>query len=144
MRIPIPLIFPFVNNFGKHLHNVNSRQLSTKCFFFNFPGEPSDTATVNITVIDINDNDPVFGDTCKDLVLPENVGRDFSLVHTVTAFDRDQGDNGRLTYALLDPPTSAFRVDESTGALYARPLDREARDIYDLVIVATDNDQTVR
>ena len=99
---------------------------------------------MNITVIDINDNDPVFGDTCKDLVLPENVGRDFSLVHTVTAFDRDQGDNGRLTYALLDPPTSAFRVDESTGALYARPLDRETRDIYDLVIVATDNDQTVR
>ena len=35
-------------------------------------GEPSDTATVNITVVDINDNDPAFTDSCKDLSLPEN------------------------------------------------------------------------
>ena len=113
-------------------------------------GEPSDTATVNITVVDINDNDPAFTDSCKDLSLPENYrdknGDDpFTLIHTVTGYDPDSGANGKLTYSLLNPDggwassSANFRVDKETGALSARALDREEVSAYDVVVVATDS-----
>ena len=104
-------------------------------------GEPTDTAMVNVTVVDVNDNDPTFSNSCKDLQVPENLEE--KLLHTITAFDKDSDENGRLTYTLQDT-LNAFRMDSETGALFASVLDRETRSSYDLVAIVTDNGESRR
>lgn len=57
-----------------------------------------DTTTVAVTVLDMNDNPPVFSSTTLALTLsiPENAN--MAVVHTVEASDADIGDNGRVSY----------------------------------------------
>jgi hypothetical protein len=57
-----------------------------------------DTTTVTVTVLDENDNAPVFSPTTIALVLniPENAN--MAVVHTVDAYDTDAGNNGLVSY----------------------------------------------
>ena len=57
---------------------------------------------VNIHVVDINDNEPVFENTTYDFSICENlpVG---SIVGAVTAADRDSGTFGEVQYSLSGP-----------------------------------------
>ena len=56
-----------------------------------------DTTTLNVTVLDVNDNSPVFTSSAsRTLSIPENAN--MAVVHTIEASDADLGDNGRLTY----------------------------------------------
>ncbi|KAJ7987761.1 hypothetical protein DPEC_G00329850 [Dallia pectoralis] len=94
------------------------------------------TATVNIVVTDVNDNDPVF-----DQHLPQNLTvseeEDNSYVGQVKATDPDAGVNGQVRYQLLNHAT-LFRIT-SNGTIYtAVPLDRELRDQYELTVEAVD------
>jgi len=63
-------------------------------------GHPAlyDTATVYVTVRDINDNSPVFASTSDGWTLdvPENAN--MAAIHTVEASDADAGDNARISY----------------------------------------------
>ena len=117
----------------------------------------TDTSIVNVTVIDENDNGPVFGEACRNVSIPENAEvslRDRSsspfsashvFIHAVTASDLDQGENGRITYKLASKGSGignwrdVFRLESETGRLYALPLDREDRQNYYLIVTATDN-----
>ncbi|XP_014675945.1 PREDICTED: protocadherin-16-like, partial [Priapulus caudatus] len=56
------------------------------------------TATVRVTVTDINDHAPVFAGSCYDVAAPENVR--LPSLHTFRAHDADTGDNARITYSL--------------------------------------------
>ena len=53
-----------------------------------------------MTVLDENDNSPRFSAPVYDVTVPENK-RDIALV-TLVATDNDAGDNGRVTYTLLN------------------------------------------
>ncbi|KAF5891995.1 protocadherin-15 isoform X2, partial [Clarias magur] len=94
------------------------------------------TATVNILVTDVNDNDPVF-----DLLLPRNLTvleeRTNALVGQVKAVDADQGLNGEVHYRLLSH-SDLFRISANGSIWTAVALDREQRKHYEVVVEAAD------
>ncbi|XP_039627581.1 protocadherin-15b isoform X1 [Polypterus senegalus] len=94
------------------------------------------TATVNIVVTDVNDNDPIF-----DVLLPKNFTvqeeEANAFVGQVKATDPDAGLNGQVRYSLLNH-NGLFRIN-SNGSIYTSvPLDRETRSQYDLIVEASD------
>ncbi|KAA0725587.1 Protocadherin-15 Precursor [Triplophysa tibetana] len=101
-------------------------------------GKPDGTcsATVNIVVTDVNDNDPVF-----DPLLPLNVTvqeeETNAFVGQVKATDLDSGVNGQVRYRLVTH-TDLFRISSDGSVFTAVPLDREERDHYDLLVEARD------
>lgn len=54
------------------------------------------TATVRITVLDENDNEPTFGSSYYNLEVPEN--QDPVELFTLRATDQDAGANGKIKY----------------------------------------------
>ncbi|XP_050549134.1 cadherin-related tumor suppressor [Daktulosphaira vitifoliae] len=77
--------------------------------------------TVNVTILDVNDNPPIFAHTDYSAWLNESApSGTFTL--QVTATDADLGDNGRITYYLPEMSESRFRVDPETGAIYTTDL----------------------
>ena len=93
---------------------------------------------VEVSVMDVNDNEPKFAQDSFSAALKEDVpvGTVATKIH---ATDADEGVNGRLTYALLDTADGAFKMDSGTGIVtLAKPLDREARALYNLTVRAMD------
>ncbi len=58
----------------------------------------SGTVVIHVTVLDANDNSPVFSQDIYKVSLPENSPLD-TVVVTVSATDADEGQNGEVTYA---------------------------------------------
>ncbi|XP_046583347.1 cadherin-23-like [Haliotis rubra] len=95
------------------------------------------TATVHITLLDINDHSPVF------------VGAPYSFssnneaaeqIGTVTATDEDIGDNGRVTYSIQH---SDFSVNETTGSItQVNPVANQREEVF--LVQACDNGQSSR
>ncbi|XP_041959519.1 protein dachsous-like [Alosa sapidissima] len=103
------------------------------------------TAQVNITVTDINDNNPEFLPLPSPISVAEGKYTDVALgvVCQIQAEDRDAGENGRVNIS-TSSYTDTFTFTED-GTLVARAeLDRETKDSYDLVIIATDNGKPQR
>ncbi|XP_042288749.1 protocadherin-15-like isoform X6 [Thunnus maccoyii] len=99
------------------------------------PGGTS-TATVNIVVTDVNDNDPEF-----NLTIPTNFTvqeeKTNLFVGQVMATDPDAGANGQVQYRIVNHP-DLFTIS-ANGSIYTKvPLDRELRSQYDLVVEASD------
>lgn len=95
------------------------------------------TASVNITVTDVNDHYPVFERNMYFATVSESqlVG---STVLEVRAADADAGANGTVTYSSPDI-TSEFDLDMTTGAISLRaPLDYEDTQSYQFTVVASD------
>ncbi|XP_035218016.1 fat-like cadherin-related tumor suppressor homolog [Stegodyphus dumicola] len=74
------------------------------------------TAIVNIRVLDNNDNDPVFNSTSVVVMFDENRPQG-SVVCTVYATDTDAGDNGYVTYSLVNLDSVPFNIDHFTGEI---------------------------
>ena len=101
-----------------------------------------------ITVLDINDNSPVFDPPAAySGDLSENVPPGSSIL-TVVATDIDSGSNGQISYSLrtfTDPPrlSTLFAVNETTGVVTNLiTFDREDPDTeasYFVFVTATDN-----
>lgn len=99
----------------------------------------STTVTVYCNVVDLNDNAPIFeaGPHAADIVENMTVG---SPVLTVTAQDLDSGDNGRVVYTIVAGDDDGDFGVAANGTLFTRrPLDRERKSLYNLVLSATDN-----
>ncbi|KAK1905784.1 Protocadherin-15, partial [Dissostichus eleginoides] len=99
------------------------------------PGGTS-TATVNIVVTDVNDNDPEFDPTITtNFTVQEEEANLF--VGQVKATDPDAGLNGQVRYRIVNHP-DLFTIS-ANGSIYTRvPLDRERRSQFDLVVEASD------
>ncbi|XP_067115898.1 protocadherin Fat 4-like [Osmerus mordax] len=98
------------------------------------------TAQLNITVLDYNDNTPQFIDLPDPIFVPEG---EYSAstpgeVLRILATDSDIGANAEVTISISSPST-LFQFREDGTLLVVGPLDRETRDVYELVIVASDN-----
>lgn len=70
---------------------------------------------VNVTVLDVNDNPPIFDHSDYIVSLNESV-RPGTPVLQVMASDSDLGDNSKLTYYLSEMETQ-FTVDPETGVI---------------------------
>uniref|UniRef100_A0A667WTV2 Cadherin domain-containing protein n=1 Tax=Myripristis murdjan TaxID=586833 RepID=A0A667WTV2_9TELE len=81
-------------------------------------GEPqmSGTMQILITVLDANDNAPVFTQPVYKASIEENapVG---TVVLAVTATDADYGSNGRISYSISNYSRGLFEVNKDTGVI---------------------------
>ncbi|XP_024082045.1 fat-like cadherin-related tumor suppressor homolog [Cimex lectularius] len=104
-------------------------------------GEPplSSQALVNITVIDSNDNIPIFMQIIYTTSVYENVNVGSTILQ-ILATDVDSGDNGRIVYSIENGDIHhQFTVDPVNGYItVSKPLDREKISNYKLSVKATD------
>ncbi|CAG5126248.1 unnamed protein product, partial [Candidula unifasciata] len=100
--------------------------------------------TMNVEILDINDNSPEFPSRVVGLMIPESNDPNHVL-RTRGAVDKDTGENSVKEYRFQDL-TNTFRLsvhknpDGSSylGIVVKERLDREVRDFYQVTIVATD------
>ncbi|XP_066507645.1 protocadherin gamma-A11-like [Hoplias malabaricus] len=106
-------------------------------------GDPprSGSAVIHITVLDANDNSPVFSQSVYRVSLPENapVG---TVVVAVNATDADEGVNGEVTYEfsrLSDKAARLFSLDKISGEIkVAGAIDFEEKSYYEMRVQAKD------
>ena len=112
------------------------------------PDSRSATATAVVTIVDVNDEAPVFVDVPAsgrfEFDVSENTAPG-TPVGRVAARDADHGRNAVVSYTLSSPDdndddaAAAFQIDRVTGEINTtRVLDREQRSIFRLVVTATD------
>ncbi|XP_063302853.1 cadherin EGF LAG seven-pass G-type receptor 1 isoform X3 [Pelobates fuscus] len=93
---------------------------------------------IRITVLDINDNPPVFEKDELDIFVEENspVG---SVVAKITATDPDEGTNAQIMYQIVEGNNpEVFQLDLFNGDLTALvDLDYELKTEYTIVVQAT-------
>nr|XP_023416325.1 LOW QUALITY PROTEIN: protocadherin alpha-9 [Cavia porcellus] len=107
-------------------------------------GKPELTGTVQvlITVLDANDNAPVFDRTLYTVKLPENVAMG-TPVTNATASDLDEGVNGDITYSFSSDVSpdikSKFHIDAASGEITVIGLiDFEESKTYRIQVEAVD------
>ena len=97
------------------------------------------TVTVNITVLDVNDNKPVFTNSTYYSQAFENTSISSTII-TVEAFDLDFEENGDFTYFIIPGNDSSFFLINSTSGVVslAMELDREMQDTMEFYVAAAD------
>ncbi|XP_021799078.2 cadherin-23 isoform X4 [Papio anubis] len=100
------------------------------------------TATVFVTVLDVNDNRPIFLQSSYEASIPEDIPEGHSIVQ-LKATDADEGEFGRVWYRILHGNHgNNFRIHVSNGLLMRgpRPLDRERNSSHVLIVEAYNHD----
>ncbi|XP_047210219.1 protocadherin gamma-A11-like [Girardinichthys multiradiatus] len=106
-------------------------------------GTPQRSGSVNIdvTVLDANDNIPVFNQSVYKASVIENTVKGTSVI-TVNATDADSGSNGLITFSLSKTKGSAadiFIIDNSAGTIYVSgDIDFEKQKKYEVRVEAKD------
>uniref|UniRef100_A0A182SHC2 Cadherin domain-containing protein n=1 Tax=Anopheles maculatus TaxID=74869 RepID=A0A182SHC2_9DIPT len=102
-------------------------------------GVPTLTATAHVivTILDANDNSPIFAKNLYEFEIEENMRRG-AMIGTVSASDYDAGINAVVRYSLI-PSNTSFQINPVSGEITTRDsLDRETKASYDLVVEARD------
>uniref|UniRef100_G1U7Y1 Protocadherin alpha subfamily C, 2 n=1 Tax=Oryctolagus cuniculus TaxID=9986 RepID=G1U7Y1_RABIT len=107
--------------------------------------ELTGTAELLITVLDANDNAPVFDKALYVVKLPENVPN-ATLVIRVNASDLDEGLNGDIIYSFSTDVSqnvkSKFHIDAVTGQVIVKGnIDFEESRSYEILVEGTDRGQ---
>ncbi|XP_076875483.1 protocadherin gamma-A8-like isoform X24 [Brachyhypopomus gauderio] len=106
-------------------------------------GEPvmSGSVKIHVTVLDANDNAPVFKQKVYRATLSENAAKGAKLI-TVSASDADEGPNGRISYYMsktMDSLSDLFIVNQDSGEVMLNGhVDFEKASHYQLEIQAKD------
>ncbi|XP_034147750.1 protocadherin gamma-A11-like [Esox lucius] len=106
-------------------------------------GNPQRSGTVNIeiTVLDVNDNAPVFNQSVYSATVMENAPKG-TYITTVNASDADSGSNGLVTYFFSNLKRNVadiFKIDETTGIIcLAGGIDYEKDKKYEVRVEAKD------
>ncbi|XP_040903618.1 protocadherin alpha-8-like [Toxotes jaculatrix] len=110
-------------------------------------GKPqrSGTLNVSITVLDSNDNRPMFSQDTYQIEIYENVPVGAAIIK-VNATDPDEGSNGEIEYSLSKTLArkiyELFELDSLTGQIKVKgSLDFEESEIYKLEVQASDKGQ---
>ncbi|XP_031698266.1 protocadherin gamma-C3-like, partial [Anarrhichthys ocellatus] len=101
----------------------------------------SGTVNINIKVLDVNDNAPVFNQSMYKATVIENAVKGTHIV-TVNATDADSGSNGYITYSISNVRSNIadlLSIDQVSGILsVSGPIDFEKDKKYELRIDAKD------
>ncbi|XP_067374372.1 protocadherin gamma-A10-like isoform X2 [Channa argus] len=106
-------------------------------------GEPqrSGTVKIHVSVLDANDNAPLFTQSLYKASVLENVLRG-TVIARVSAIDADQGYNGNVTYSfthLGEDSSCAFEINSYTGEVkLTGEIDYEVSPNYEINIQAKD------
>ncbi|XP_026094067.1 protocadherin alpha-3-like [Carassius auratus] len=104
----------------------------------------SSTSVITIHVSDVNDNAPRFPEPIINVYVKENsqIG---AVIHTVSAFDPDVGDNARITYSLVEssksgPVTSMININSDSGEIHSlQSFNYEEIKTFEFKVQATDS-----
>ncbi|MCI4393906.1 hypothetical protein PGIGA_G00162950 [Pangasianodon gigas] len=94
----------------------------------------SATARINITVLDVNDNNPQFLELQNPIMIPEDKTGE---VTQIQVSDRDIGLNGEVSLT-THSYNDVFGLKKDGTLMVTGTLDREKQEVYDLLLVATD------
>ncbi|XP_047190609.1 protocadherin gamma-A4-like isoform X47 [Scophthalmus maximus] len=101
----------------------------------------SGTVVIHVTVLDANDNAPVFSQAVYKASLPENSPPD-TVVVTVSATDADEGVNGDVTYQfghVAEDDVNIFSIDPKSGKITVTGvIDFEVRSSFEMRVNAKD------
>ncbi|XP_070407804.1 protocadherin beta-15 [Nothobranchius furzeri] len=101
----------------------------------------SGTVVIHVSVLDANDNAPVFSQEVYKASLPEDSPLD-TLVVTVSAADADEGLNGDVTYDfghVSDEVVKLFSINSKTGEICTiGSVDYESTSSYEIRVKAKD------
>lgn len=96
------------------------------------------TSWLVVELVDVNDNSPMFINFTNATEICEDAAVGTELL-TITTSDLDFGNNGVVTYHLINSEGD-FAINRSSGVITVnQPLDRERREHYNITVVATDN-----
>ncbi|XP_022527771.2 protocadherin alpha-2 isoform X2 [Astyanax mexicanus] len=108
-------------------------------------GDPplSSTTVITVHVSDMNDNAPRFPGQVINVYVKENsqIG---AVIHTVSAFDPDVGENARITYSLLEsskstPLSSLVNINSDSGEIHSlQSFNYEEMKTFQFKVQATD------
>ena len=95
------------------------------------------TTIVKVTVLDINDNAPMFDSDVYSVNISEaaEVGGEANI--TIGVMDLDNEENGTWTLS-LDPDSTQFNITTDGIIVVNSSLDREMRALYEFIVVAAD------
>ena len=97
----------------------------------------SSEIVVNVTILDRNDNSPVFQDTPYIFFIPENVNNN-TLVDSISVTDADTGVNADITCTLSGVGSEQFSLSADGAIFTASNLDREIVSSYSLTVTCQD------
>ncbi|XP_051506056.1 protocadherin gamma-A12-like isoform X13 [Myxocyprinus asiaticus] len=101
----------------------------------------SGSVVIDVTVLDANDNAPVFNQTVYRASVIENAPKG-TYITTVNATDADAGSNGRITYNFYKQKGTAaqlFNIDSNTGVVsVVGEIDHEKDTKFELTVEARD------
>lgn len=93
--------------------------------------------TLTVTIVDVNDNPPVFQKSLARFRLKEDVENQ-TKIFCLKATDADYGENALITYE-IKTETHCFAVNSTNGCLYVNgKLNREQKEEHKLKIIAKD------
>ena len=96
------------------------------------------SATLTITILDVNDEAPMFEADSYNFDIDENRGMNEPLNGpTVIAVDRDAGENGTVSYS-VQPSSLPFEFNNAGRLIAMVPLNREIIPSYEFDVVASD------
>ncbi|XP_051774601.1 protocadherin beta-16-like isoform X24 [Ctenopharyngodon idella] len=107
-------------------------------------GDPqlSGTAQIHVTVLDANDNAPVFTHKIYKASIKENALKG-TVVTTVSASDVDEGSNGKIKFSIantLDEVSKLFEINETNGVMRVTGnIDYEKARHYQIHVQASDD-----
>ncbi|XP_049340175.1 protocadherin Fat 1 isoform X3 [Astyanax mexicanus] len=102
-------------------------------------GNRSCEADVIITVIDVNDNAPVFSSELYYISVYDNT-QPGAYLSRLQAYDADTGLNSRVSYRLEDSAGGLFSIEEQSGIIsLLKPLSDQVKSGHRLQVRATDH-----
>ncbi|XP_029021015.1 protocadherin gamma-C5-like [Betta splendens] len=99
---------------------------------------------IPVSIIDVNDNPPVFTQSSYNVYLKEN-NVPGSILHSVSASDLDLGDNAKISYSILDSKvqdvsvSSYVYINSDNGSIYSmHSFDYEKLKVFQIQVQAKD------
>ncbi|VDK43754.1 unnamed protein product [Anisakis simplex] len=101
----------------------------------------SSSALVEVTILDVNDNKPIFEMDSYNVTIMEDIGIPTKIIQ-LKAVDADAGENGRVHYSIVAASASGFTIGYDDGSVWVRDSQLDARSSpVSLVIRAKDSAQ---